>query len=48
MEQLRQTMLSEAEMMSSKKRFGLFSQPPPLALGDNGGYNSKTGILLLT
>jgi hypothetical protein len=44
MEHLRQTILSEAEMISSKKRFGLFSQPPPLAVGDNGAYNSKTGI----
>lgn len=48
MEQLRQTMLSEAEMLNSKKRFGLFSQPTPLTLGDNSVFNSKTGSFHLT
>lgn len=43
MERIRSTMLSEAELMSSRKRFGLFSQPPPIALGDNSLYPSKTG-----
>jgi hypothetical protein len=31
----RQTMMAEEEIVASKRRFGLFSQPPPLAVGDD-------------
>lgn len=30
-------------MLNSKRRFGLFSQPTTLALGDSSLYPSKTG-----
>lgn len=36
-------MLADTEITASKSRFGLFSQPPPIALGDDSYYNSKTG-----
>jgi hypothetical protein len=36
-------MLIEAEMLNSRRRFGLFSQPTTLALGDNSLFPSKTG-----
>lgn len=44
MDQLRHTALSEAELMGTKRRFDLFSQPAPLAIGDNSLFPSKTGI----
>ena len=36
MNSLRDTILAEEELVASKRRFGLFSQPPPLAVGDDG------------
>jgi hypothetical protein len=42
MESLRQTILSEAEILNSRSRFGLFSQPAPIALGDTK-YAGKAG-----
>lgn len=47
MNELRQTALSEVEIVASKSRFGLFSQPPPLAIGDDSIYKTKQGIYLL-
>lgn len=41
MEELRTQQLSETETAASKPRFGLFSQPPPLAVGDDSHYLSK-------
>ena len=43
MEDLRKTILTEAELLNSKSRFGLFSHPTTIALGDNSLYPSKTG-----
>lgn len=43
MEQLRQSIMSEADGYNTKRRFGLFSQPTTIALGDNSVYPSKTG-----
>jgi hypothetical protein len=34
-------MLADAELAASRRRFGLFSQPPPLGLGDDSQYLSK-------
>lgn len=34
-------MLADAEQAASRRRFGLFSQPPPLGLGDDSQYLSK-------
>lgn len=34
-------MLADAELAASRRRFGLFSQPPPLGLGDDSQYISK-------
>ena len=36
MSDLRETILAEEEVVASRRRFGLFSQPPPLAVGDDG------------
>ena len=44
MESLRATIMTEAETLNKKRRFGLFSQPTTIALGDNSMYPSKTGI----
>jgi len=41
MEQLRSTMLAEVDTLGPKSRFGLFSQPPSIALGDDSQYQSK-------
>ena len=38
MSDLRQTILADEEIIASKRRFGLFSQPPPIAVGDDGQY----------
>jgi len=32
---MRESALLEADMVASKRRFGLFSQPPTLAIGDD-------------
>jgi hypothetical protein len=44
MDHLRHTILSELELTASKSRFGLFSQPPPLAIGDDSRYNKLISI----
>ena len=31
-------MLDDEERVASKSRFGLFSQPPPIAVGDDSRY----------
>ena len=31
-------MLRDEERVAAKSRFGLFSQPPPIAVGDDTGY----------
>ena len=38
MSDLRATVLAEEEIVASKMRFGLFSQPPPIAIGDDSAY----------
>lgn len=35
MSNLRETIMAEEDLIASKRRFGLFSQPPPLAVGDD-------------
>ena len=40
-EALRATILQEAEGYGSKRRFGLFSSPIPVAIGDDGAYKTK-------
>ena len=40
-EALRVTILQEAEGFGSRRRFGLFNSPIPLAVGDDGEYKSK-------
>ena len=35
MNELRTNILIDSEIASSKRRFGLFSQPPPIAIGDD-------------
>lgn len=46
MKELRQSMLAETEITATKRRFGLFSQPPSIAIGDSSYFSSKTGSLL--
>jgi len=41
---MRQTILSDLEMTASKQRFALFSQPPPLAIGDDSIFRQKISI----
>lgn len=48
MEQLRQTAIQDAELIGTKRRFGLFSQPSTIAIGDDSPFHSKTGIASLT
>jgi hypothetical protein len=38
MSDLRATIMADEDIIASKRRFGLFSQPPPLAVGDDGPY----------
>lgn len=38
MSDLRATILADEEIIASKRRFGLFSHPAPLAVGDDGPY----------
>ena len=40
-------MLEEEEKVASRIRFGLFSQPPPIAIGDDAGYSKLIRNLLL-
>ena len=40
-------MLTDTEITATKRRFGLFSQPPSIAIGDDSYFNSKTGTLSL-
>jgi hypothetical protein len=47
MNNLRDTILVEQEIITAKSRFGLFSQPPPLAVGDDSKYLQKTCIKII-
>ena len=47
-EGLRQTALKDSDLIASKRRFGLFSQPVSTAVGDNGGYKKKMRKDVLT
>ena len=38
MNELRQSYLQDEEKVASKSRFGLFSSPPPIAVGDDSRY----------
>ena len=38
MDDLRKEILVTEELVASKRRFGLFSQPPPIAVGDDSVY----------
>ena len=41
LEQTRSAILQEADVVSSKRRFGLFSQPLTTAVGDDSPYKTK-------
>lgn len=43
MKELRESILADEELVASKRRFGLFSQPPPIAIGDDSAFPSKIG-----
>lgn len=43
MSDLRTTILAEQEIIAAKRRFALFSQPPPLAIGDDSPYKKEKG-----
>lgn len=47
MNELRQSMMLDTEQASSKRRFGLFSQPPSTAIGDDSPFKQKQGIILI-
>ena len=40
-EALRSTILQEADSIGTRRRFGLFSSPIPVAIGDDGQYKTK-------
>ena len=42
-ESLRNSILQEVERLSTKQRHALFSQPPPLSLGDDFNVKKKIG-----
>ena len=46
MSDLREKIMADEEIIASKRRFGLFSQPPPLAVGDDGAYQKKKSNFL--
>lgn len=46
MEQLRTTSIMDTEQVATKPRFALFSQPPPLAVGDDSPYRTKQRIII--
>jgi hypothetical protein len=39
--------LAEEDQIASRSRFGLFSQPPPIGLGDDSAYAHRVGIIEL-
>jgi len=45
-EHLRHSILSEAETMRTKRRFGLFSHPISTAIGDDSPFRSKERIII--
>jgi hypothetical protein len=47
MSDLRSTILADEEIVAAKRRFALFSQPPPLAIGDDSPYKQKKRICKL-
>jgi hypothetical protein len=48
MSELRQSMLLDTELAASKRRFGLFSQPPSTAIGDDSPFKQRQGTPLPT
>jgi hypothetical protein len=47
-ESLRNSILQDSDLLGSKRRFGLFSQPISTAVGDDGAFRNKIRIYLLT
>lgn len=47
MNDLRQTIIAQEEKIASKSRFGLFGQPVPLAVGDDGQYKQIQRICII-
>lgn len=47
MDELRSTIMAQEDLIASKRRFGLFSQPPPLAVGDDGPYTKRKSIIII-
>lgn len=47
-EALRNTILQEADGIGTRRRFGLFSQPVPVAVGDDGQYKTKLRTIILS
>ena len=48
MNELRQSIMLDTEQASSKRRFGLFSQPPSTAIGDDSPFKQKHGMIMFT
>jgi len=47
-ESLRNSILQDSDLIGSKIRFGLFSQPISTAVGDDGAFRNKIRISILT
>lgn len=47
MNELRSSIMAQEDLIASKRRFGLFSQAPPLAVGDDGPYTKKKSINIM-
>jgi hypothetical protein len=47
MSDLRNTIMNEEDLIASKMRFALFSQPAPLAVGDDSFFHQKTSTISL-
>lgn len=45
MSELREKILAQEDKIGEKSRFGLFSQPPPIAVGDDSMYAKKQRII---
>lgn len=41
LEQTRNEILCESDLIGSRRRFGLFSQPVSTAVGDDGAFKTK-------
>jgi hypothetical protein len=46
-ESLRFSILQESDLMGSKRRFGLFSQPISTAIGDDGAFRNKIRKIII-